>query len=359
MNQERIGNFIKEKRKEKNLTQEELASKLRVSNRTISKWENGHGMPDYSMISDLCSVLDTSINELLSGEKLKKENYQDMFEKNMLKTIEYNNKKRNRSAIRVTIIVIILLVLSVLLGYRALLINGYTSNRVDKNGSFTVEEEREIMDFLKKAEYNTEKIELNEKANTQVVDELSIYIPEGYELVTDIKVSSAVDPYCDLYMKAGTTDATSNSSISVCKAGNTLWDLDENISMYLDSFDTVELYEKYGFKSVFNLYNYYVKHKNDKLNYFSKLDDVRLMYALRLLFRGSLNMKTKYNLYTYDKVEGLSTTYISGNDVLVESTNTLLTPQEYRSYTISISSSNGELSDSDIKDILGSLESTL
>lgn len=94
MNQQKIGNFIQERRKEKQLTQIELAEKLGVSNRTISKWENGHGLPDYSMFQDLCNELDISINELLSGEKLTKENYQKKFEENVVGTIDYNNKKK-------------------------------------------------------------------------------------------------------------------------------------------------------------------------------------------------------------------------------------------------------------------------
>ena len=76
MNQKKIGKFIQERRKIKELTQVELAEKLGVSNRTISSWENGNSLPDYSMFQDLCNELDISINELLSGEKLTEENYQ-------------------------------------------------------------------------------------------------------------------------------------------------------------------------------------------------------------------------------------------------------------------------------------------
>ena len=96
MNQQKIGKFISERRKIKNLTQMELAEKLGVSNRTISKWENGNSLPDYSIIHNLCEVLDISINELLSGEELTKENYQKKLEENIVSTIDYNNKKRNK-----------------------------------------------------------------------------------------------------------------------------------------------------------------------------------------------------------------------------------------------------------------------
>ena len=69
MNQEKTGSFISAKRKEKNLTQEQLAARLGVSNKTISKWETGKCMPDYSIIEDLCKELDVSISDLMNGEE--------------------------------------------------------------------------------------------------------------------------------------------------------------------------------------------------------------------------------------------------------------------------------------------------
>ena len=69
MNQIKIGNFIKQCRKEKNLTQEELAQKLGTTSKSISRWENGNTMPDYSILKQLCDELNININELLTGEK--------------------------------------------------------------------------------------------------------------------------------------------------------------------------------------------------------------------------------------------------------------------------------------------------
>ncbi len=68
MNQITIGKYISQKRRELNLTQEELAEKLGVSNKTISKWENGKCMPDYSIIQNLCDTLHTTLAELMDGE---------------------------------------------------------------------------------------------------------------------------------------------------------------------------------------------------------------------------------------------------------------------------------------------------
>lgn len=68
MNQAAIGSYIAKKRREKNLTQEQLAETLGVSNKTISKWENGKCMPDYSIIEQLCKELSVTLSELIAAE---------------------------------------------------------------------------------------------------------------------------------------------------------------------------------------------------------------------------------------------------------------------------------------------------
>lgn len=68
MNQTTIGSYIAKKRREKNLTQKQLAEILGVSNKTISKWENGKCMPDYSIIRKLCDALNVTLPELMDGE---------------------------------------------------------------------------------------------------------------------------------------------------------------------------------------------------------------------------------------------------------------------------------------------------
>lgn len=71
MDQIRIGKLIAKKRKEKNLTQEQLAEKLSVTNKAVSKWENGKCMPDFSIIKDLCNILGITVTTLLNGEENK------------------------------------------------------------------------------------------------------------------------------------------------------------------------------------------------------------------------------------------------------------------------------------------------
>jgi transcriptional regulator with XRE-family HTH domain len=74
MNIDKIGKFISERRKLKKLTQEQLAEKLNISDRAISKWERGICLPDASTMIPLCKILDISVNELLSGEMIKEKN---------------------------------------------------------------------------------------------------------------------------------------------------------------------------------------------------------------------------------------------------------------------------------------------
>ena len=93
MNQEKIGNFIAKCRKEKNMTQLELAEKLGVTDKSIGNWENGRNMPDLSLFKPLCDELDISLNDLMSGEKVKEKEYQDKLEENIINTIDYTNKK--------------------------------------------------------------------------------------------------------------------------------------------------------------------------------------------------------------------------------------------------------------------------
>ena len=93
MNQEKIGKFIAKCRKNKNMTQQELAEKLGVSDRTIGNWENGRNMPDLLLFKPLCGELNISLNDLMSGEKVKEKDYQEKLKENIINAIDYTNKK--------------------------------------------------------------------------------------------------------------------------------------------------------------------------------------------------------------------------------------------------------------------------
>lgn len=107
MNQEKIGNFIATCRKNKKMTQTELAEKLGVTEKSISNWENGRNMPDLSLFKPLCSILDITINDLMSGEKIEKGNYQKKFEENIVNTIDYSTKRITKYNQVISLIIII------------------------------------------------------------------------------------------------------------------------------------------------------------------------------------------------------------------------------------------------------------
>ena len=96
MDQIKIGQFIKECRNKNNLTQMQLAEKLGITDRAVSKWENGRAMPDSAIMLDLCKELKITVNDLLSGEVVTMENYNENSEKiilEMVKQKEENDKR--------------------------------------------------------------------------------------------------------------------------------------------------------------------------------------------------------------------------------------------------------------------------
>ena len=93
MDQIKIGKFIRQKRKEKNITQSELAEKLNITDRAISKWENGNCMPDVGIITELCKILNITINDLFSGEKVDMKKNEKILENNLLEMAKLKEEK--------------------------------------------------------------------------------------------------------------------------------------------------------------------------------------------------------------------------------------------------------------------------
>ena len=96
MNQQKIGQFIAECRKKVNLTQMQLAEKLGITDRAISKWENGKAMPDSSIMLELCDILNISVNDLLSGEVVTMDKYNKEMEKNLIEMIKCKEQSDKR-----------------------------------------------------------------------------------------------------------------------------------------------------------------------------------------------------------------------------------------------------------------------
>lgn len=114
MDQIKIGRFIAERRKKKNLTQMQLAEKLGITDQAVSKWENGKGMPDSSLMLDLCSELDITVNELLSGEMIDMTEYDKKAEQQLLELVKEREEK-DRELLRLEVFIGVLVTL-ILLG---------------------------------------------------------------------------------------------------------------------------------------------------------------------------------------------------------------------------------------------------
>ena len=96
MDQIKIGRFIAERRKANNLTQLQLAEKLNITDRAVSKWENGKSLPDSSIMLELCEILKISVNDLLSGEVVTMENYNKNSEEKLLEMVKEKQKADKR-----------------------------------------------------------------------------------------------------------------------------------------------------------------------------------------------------------------------------------------------------------------------
>ena len=113
MDQKKIGEFITKLRKEKKMTQQELADKLGVTDRAISKWENARGMPDFALIKPLCDILDITYNEFISGERIDKKDYNEKLEEKVVYVVVENNslKKFVKNLVKYLIIWILILII--------------------------------------------------------------------------------------------------------------------------------------------------------------------------------------------------------------------------------------------------------
>jgi len=121
MDQITTGKFIAERRKACGLTQRELADLLNISDKTVSKWERGGGLPEVSLMLPLCKELDISVNELLSGKKLSDSEYKQNAEDNILSLIQEERAKTKFQ----TIIAVIVVVATFFAGLTLIMLSGF------------------------------------------------------------------------------------------------------------------------------------------------------------------------------------------------------------------------------------------
>jgi transcriptional regulator with XRE-family HTH domain len=119
MDQVKIGKFISQMRKEKGLTQKQLGEELLISDKTVSKWETGKGMPEVSLMLPLCEKLGINVNELLTGERIPDEDYKKKAEENIM-----NIMREKEESIRKIIVSVIAGVTGILAGCTLILVSG-------------------------------------------------------------------------------------------------------------------------------------------------------------------------------------------------------------------------------------------
>lgn len=103
MDQTAIGQFIADERKRKGYTQRELADKLGISDKTVSKWERGNGFPEVSLLLPLCKELEITVNELLSGERVSEEDYIKKAEENMVNLVKEKEESKKKIILSVLV----------------------------------------------------------------------------------------------------------------------------------------------------------------------------------------------------------------------------------------------------------------
>ena len=113
MDQVKIGKFIAQRRKTANLTQLQLAEKLNITDRAVSKWETGKALPDSSIMLDLCDILEITVNDLLSGEVVSMENYEKKTEEMLLQMVK-EKEERDRMLLKAELIIGIICILPLL-----------------------------------------------------------------------------------------------------------------------------------------------------------------------------------------------------------------------------------------------------
>ncbi|MBQ0014797.1 MAG: helix-turn-helix transcriptional regulator [Oscillospiraceae bacterium] len=150
MDQKKVGRFIAECRKEKGLTQAQLAEQFGISNRAVSNWETGKSLPDASIMIDLSNYLGITVNELLSGGRIDMEDYKDIAEQTIVDVQKGKEKLKKKYSVIIIAIVLAILILCYF-ALKFLLVDKVISNLGNLNNGFIDAEE---IDFVIKDQEN-------------------------------------------------------------------------------------------------------------------------------------------------------------------------------------------------------------
>ena len=218
MDQNKIGKLIAECRKEKNLTQKELAEKLNVSSKSVSKWECGTCLPDVSLYKDICGILGITLNEFFAGERIAEQEFKNVADENLFNALEnsiftlkdkidFFKRKWQREHLFELILTILIIIIFIVYGFiknndiqYLFIILGFISGIIENNrmmaylernvygkkSDITIEEFRNSLDRLKESKEILSKFETKEEAVAFLVKETNLPKEEcssAYDLI--------------------------------------------------------------------------------------------------------------------------------------------------------------------------------
>lgn len=188
MDNEKFGKFIAKLRKEKNMTQKEMADKFNLTDKAISKWERGLNFPDISMLKPLAEFFDISVLELLNGEKSETENNID---EKVLKILKQVEREKNRKIKKVIILSIIFVI--VILGT-------YIGLSLSKAKLYTYNPIRAVIGYVKVSIFNEQYVEVANIPTKTIYANLEFDIEEymkklGYRKLEGLAIKSGIDDF--------------------------------------------------------------------------------------------------------------------------------------------------------------------
>ena len=219
MNQEKIGKFILKLRKEKKMTQQELANKLNVTDRAVSHWENGRSIPDVLLFKPICEIFDISVNELISGEKISKDKLIKKSDENIINTLKEsdNHKNKSKKVIVFLIVGIVILLITIFLGilnkYPKIDLFHFTIQQSDSEKPYKLEKQLTIdkrnvyyygLDFAIFCEKNENCYQVKEalKHNQITLDDFQKYLEKQAEY-ENFEIMRFRDGGTTVYLKGG------------------------------------------------------------------------------------------------------------------------------------------------------------
>lgn len=225
MDQVKIGKFIGELRREKQLTQEDLAEIMGVTSKSISRWENGKTMPDISLLKPLCDILGISINELFSGERIDDEDFLKKAEENIVNTLDFTKDKiKHRERTILKLMFTLFFVIFVFLVILVIVIQGnrnFDSSRDDLYVGYAIGDDRQLLLTLD-VPY-CEGLKCKGLGDSLMMEELSLgdFI-KNLEYLEDLKDGGSILYY---YNKTKRVFVFNNFYVAICNSRDGIKDI--------------------------------------------------------------------------------------------------------------------------------------